>query len=50
MELLYLNKITGEIYYYKNLINDKIKEENVDDYAKKLEKVIDYFCDNMIKC
>ena len=47
---VYLNKIIGEIYYYKDQINDKIKEEHIKDYSNKLKKVIDYFCDDMIKC
>lgn len=48
--LMYLNSIINEIYDYKDKIEAKINDEDIEDYLDKFKKVMDYFCDKMIEC
>ena len=47
---IYLNKIVEEIKYYKNFLEDKIDDEDIIGYIKKLKYVIDYFCNSVTHC
>jgi hypothetical protein len=48
--LMYLNSIINEIYDYKDKLEAKINDEDLEDYLDKFKKVMDYFCDKMIEC
>ena len=47
---VYLNKIVEEIQYYKIFLEDKINDEDIGGYIRKLKNVIDYFCNGVIHC
>ena len=43
---VYISGLINKILYYEN----KIDEHEIEDYTIKFKKVIDYVCNDMIKC